>query len=433
MTRPRVLLSAYACEPDQGSEPGVGWRWAAGLASRTELTVLTRRSNQPAIEARLAALPRDHELRSVRFVYHDLGRWALALKKRGILPTFAYYVLWQGSVARVFADLADGMEIVHHLTFCSLLCPGLWRLDKARSVIGPVGAPLVPAAYLALFGPGSWAQWLRGGLLRSYHRLPWLKRVLGQADAIVPANSETSALLKAHGFRARPVMLDTGSPESDAPPAAERPGGVVRFLYAGRLERRKGLEMALRAFALARERGVVDWEFEMLGSGPDQPRLRALASRLGLGNQVCFAGLVPHEEIPRRMAAADVFFFPSVRDTSGGVNLEAMAMGLPILCIAHQGVGDITDETCAIRVPPGDIDRTIEAMAEGIRRLCEDPGLRRELGAAARRRALSAFRWEDKFDLMAGYYREVRGSGSRPAAGRCHPAPEAIPDEGPIA
>ncbi len=405
--RPTVLLSAYACEPGKGSEPGVGWRWANGLAPRVELTVLTRASNRESIERYRDSLPNGHPLRSVRFEYFDLGPLALRLKGIGLLPTFGYYVLWQRAVARRFAGLADSVAVVHHLTFCSLLCPGLWRLERAVSVIGPVGAPLVPQFYFRLFGSQAVVQGLRDRLMRAFHLLPWLRRVLGQAKVIVPANSETAGLLESRGFRSGPVLLDTGSPEPGEPSSEKCRRDKVRFLYAGRLERRKGLELSLRALALARDEGTSGWEFEILGTGPDAARLRSLVAELGIDGKVVFVVGVGHEEVLSRMAGADVFLFTSVRDTSGGVNLEAMAMGLPVLCLAHQGVGDITNDGCAIRVQPGEIGQTIRGLADGIHQFCADPVARERMAIAARARALNDFRWEDKFDRMVGHYREA--------------------------
>jgi glycosyltransferase involved in cell wall biosynthesis len=199
-------------------------------------------------------------------------------------------------------------------------------------------------------------------------------------------------------------MLDTGSPEPSENRGLAKDGNVVRFLYAGRLERRKGLELSLRALSLARSGGVANWEFEILGDGPDSLRLLQLAQELGIGNQVRFAGAVERNMVFERMRCADVFYFTSVRDTSGGVNLEAMAMGLPVLCLAHQGVGDITDDTCAIRVLPGDIEITIQRLAEGVKTLCADAGLRENLGAAAKERALRCFQWDQKFECMLRHY-----------------------------
>ena len=403
----KVFLSAYACEPDKGSEPGVGWRWAKGLAERGNLQVLTRESNRAAIERAITALPPDDPLKSVTFHYHDLSKPWLWAKRRG-LPTLAYYALWQWSVARRFGAIADESDVVHHLTFCTLLCPGFWRLKRAAFVLGPVGAPQVNPHYFPLFGDRAWIQKLRGWILVRFLGLPWLRRLLQSAAAVVPANSETRYFLIAHGIPAREVILDTGAPEVPEPTRHEGKVGAIRLMYAGQLERRKGVELALRALARATVYGGCDGHLDIFGQGPDRKRLAALAAELGIADRVSFHGAVPQAELMRNFQQADAFLFTSVRDTSGGVNLEAMAHGLPVICIAHQGVGDITDESCAERVPAGPIEETIGKIAQAIIRLANDPARRAAMGEAAAKRAREKFSWDEKFDRMCGHYREAR-------------------------
>jgi glycosyltransferase involved in cell wall biosynthesis len=407
----KVFLSAYACEPGKGSEPGVGWNWACGLAGRVELTVLTRVSNRSSIEAALQHLPADDPRRSVRFLYHDLAKPFLWAKRAGLLPTMAYYILWQRSVAKCHSKVAAEADIVHHLTFCTLLCPGFWNLERAKYVLGPVGAPQVNPHYLPLFGSLEWMQRLRGRILGRFLRLSWLRRLLLQAAALVPANRETRELLRSQGLAPREVMLDTGAPEEAVP--LERGGkeGAIRLIYAGQLERRKGLELALRALVEVSAAGNCDWRLTLLGNGPDRIRLKALAEDLGIGERVEFVGPVPRSEVIGHFAKADAFLFPSVRDTSGGVNLEAMSTGLPVICIAHQGVGDITNDSCAERIAPAPIPETIRGLAAAILRLSADPHRRLNMGAAAAQRARESFSWEEKFDRMISIYAEVMNSG----------------------
>jgi len=102
----------------------------------------------------------------------------------------------------------------------------------------------------------------------------------------------------------------------------------------------------------------------------------------------------------------------SIRDTSAGVNLEAMAHGLPIICIAHQGVADITDEACAERIEPGTIEMTVQALADSIIRLAENPTRRQQMGIAAATRAKTKFSWDEKFDRMVKVYENVIGRKS---------------------
>lgn len=409
----KILLSAYACEPGKGSEPGVGWKWIIGLAARVRLTVLTRSNNRDPIETEIAATPQDHPLRNVRFLYHDLPNSVRRLKRIGLLPTLPYYFLWQWTAARRFAREADASDIVHHLTFCTALCPGFWNRTKAARIIGPVAAPIVPAAYLPLFGPRKWTQALRNFLIRNFLRLPWLRRSFAGAAAVFPANSDMKHLLEDLNIACQPIMLDTGASDLPANHQSSISSGKAAclFLYAGVLERRKGLELALRAYSSFIQNPKFKIQnsssLTFLGDGPDRSRLEALAASLGISEHVKFLGRVPHEEVARHFSDADIFVFTSVRDASGGVNLEAMAQGLPILCLAHQGVGDITDDTCAIRIPTASIDETIQSLADGMRQLAGNPDLRRQLSQCARTRAVEMFSWQEKFDRMDECYRDV--------------------------
>jgi glycosyltransferase involved in cell wall biosynthesis len=416
----RILLSAYACEPGKGSEPGVGWRWACGLSERVSLSVLTREGNRECIEREIAKHPRSSALHRASFLYHDLPKPLLWAKRRSLLPTFLYYILWQWTASRRFRVLADQQDVVHHLTFCTLLCPGFWKLKRAKFVLGPVGAPLVNPHYYRLFGGKAWVQRLRGWLLRHFLSLPWLKRLLRSAAAVVPANGETRDLLISRGIAAREVMLDTGAPEipSGPAPAREDANGCCRFIFAGRLERRKGLELSLRAFAQAAADEHFKGSFKILGDGPDRERLETLTAELGLCDYVEFAGAMAQTDVMREFQEADAFLFSSVRDTSAGVNLEAMACGLPIVCLSHQGVADITTDACALRVPPGPINDTVDGLAHAIQRIAADRDLRKNLGREAKRRAAEDFSWDAKFERMAGIYQSV---------GRTQPDPPTSP------
>lgn len=407
--RVRVLLSSYACEPGKGSEPGVGWKWVEGLAGRVDLAVITRANNRETIERDIAARLEEDPLRKVQFHYHDLSTSFLRLKRARLLPTLPYYLLWQWTASHRFAHEADVSDVVHHLTFCTALCPGFWNHTKAARVIGPVAAPLVPESYLPLFGTYRWTQMLRNFITRHFSYLPWLKKSFAGAVAVVPANSDMQNMLHGMGIDCEPVMLDTGALQPV--PRIERVVNyeTCRFIYAGVLERRKGLELALRAFAEALEGTTApNIRFVILGKGPDSQRLKDLATALGIADRIDFIGAVPQVEVARRFADADVFVFASLRDASAGANLEAMAAGLPVLCLAHQGVADITDESCAIRVPLGKIRETINRLATAMERLANDPALRRRLGENAQMRAIKAFSWDEKFLRMVEIYESAR-------------------------
>jgi glycosyltransferase involved in cell wall biosynthesis len=209
-------------------------------------------------------------------------------------------------------------------------------------------------------------------------------------------------LLERRGFLCEDAMLDTGAPSIASIPSV-RDQSCIRLVSAGRLERRKGLELALRAFAMASPR-LAEWRFTIIGDGPDGHRLRRMSEDLGISSHVVFAGQKSHPDTLEMLRGSDAFVFTSIRDTSGSVNLEAMANGLPVICIAHQGVGDITNDECALRIAPASIAATVHALCDAILKISADGDLAKRLGNHAAMRASRDFSWDSKFDAMVNHY-----------------------------
>jgi len=144
-------------------------------------------------------------------------------------------------------------------------------------------------------------------------------------------------------------------------------------LTVGRMVPYKGLDVLLAAA----ER--LDARVVLVGGGPEEPRLRALA-----GRRVEFAGRVSDDDLVAHYHAADVFCLPSVTiaEAFGIVLLEAMACGLPLVTTAlPTGVSAVNRQgVTGIVVPPGDAG----ALAEALRAMLADEARRKTYGAAAR-------------------------------------------------
>ncbi len=111
----KILLSAYSCQPDRGSEPGIGWNWAFEIAKRGhEVWVLTRINNQQNIEKYIAT----HEgYDTVHFAYHEAAEPWLYLKP--YIGIHVYYQIWQKSIVPVAMEMDKriNFDIIHHITF----------------------------------------------------------------------------------------------------------------------------------------------------------------------------------------------------------------------------------------------------------------------------------------------------------------------------
>ena len=182
------------------------------------------------------------------------------------------------------------------------------------------------------------------------------------------------------------VDVDRFSPGPSRTP--REPGGLVVCAVA-RLIEIKGLQHLIDAVAQAPETVRRRVRLRLCGVGTYEGELRRRAQAAGLEAQVEFAGLVPYEQIPDELRAADLFALPSLQEGLPLSLLEAMASGLPVVAAAVGGIPTvIRDGDNALLVAPGDVAGLRDALV----RLADDPALRTRLGAAARRDA-GAWSW----------------------------------------
>ncbi|MBW3656176.1 MAG: glycosyltransferase family 4 protein, partial [Gemmatimonadetes bacterium] len=144
--------------------------------------------------------------------------------------------------------------------------------------------------------------------------------------------------------------------------------------------------------------------------GPERPRLREQAARLGLGARVVFHGFVTPDELKARIAACDCFVLPAVVDAKGDteglgvVLLEAMSYGKPTIASAAGGIVDIVrDGRNGFLVPPGDAS----PLANAVMRMMDDPAAARAMGMNGRHDVEARFSWDVIVRRLAEVYRRV--------------------------
>lgn len=273
----------------------------------------------------------------------------------------------------------------------------LHALVRSRPEAVVVGGYSIPTVYASGCKAITGARLLihSDGTSRSEHQLSGVQRaaravLLRVADCCV-ANSEPAAarfielgMPPARVFRA-PHSTDLRRHRAIAARRRYEPSDRVRLLTVGRLIRRKGVDRLLVAFAEAR-RELPSLELSIVGNGPQEAELRALARELGVEDAVSFDGFVGQDDLPALYAAADVFLFPTLDDPFGLVLLEAAAAGLCLIASPHGGatLDLIRDGENGLVADPLDC----AALAESLVRVGRDPALRERLGRAAHRTTL---------------------------------------------
>jgi glycosyltransferase involved in cell wall biosynthesis len=400
----RILISAYACQPGQGSEPGVGWNVARQIARHHEVFVITRANNRESIEQELLREPDLH----LHFLYFDLPRWARWWKrgKRGIN---LYYYLWQLGIYWKARQLERevGFDIIHHVTFVRYWTPSFLALLPVPFVWGPVGgAESAPREFREIFG-------IRGTLYEVVRDLikwfgehdPFVRLTAGRSRLALATTHETAARLRQIGCRSVKLCGESGLDEETVRLLAADPAdrdATIRFVSVGRLLHWKGFLLGLRAFAQA---NLPKAEYWVIGSGPERRRLEAEARRAGISRRVRFWGALPRRLTLERLLEADILVHPSLHDSGGWVCLEGMAAGKPILCLELGGPAvQVTDET-GIRIKARTPDKVTQDLSEAMVRLAEDARLRQRMGEAGRSRVQKRYIWDRRGEEYAEIYR----------------------------
>lgn len=198
-----------------------------------------------------------------------------------------------------------------------------------------------------------------------------------------------------HAWRYLPNMVD---PRFLQQPLAKTPApDVFRFLHVSLLDRKKAVDILLRAFTLA-FRGRPNVELCIGGDGGTRGELESLAATLGIADQVRFLGRLSREEVAAEMLACDAFALSSRYETFGVVLIEAMALGKPIVATQCGGPESIVTPVNGRLVPVDDIAAMAHAMAHIVEHRADyDPeSIRRDCVARFSEARVTA-------DLMACY------------------------------
>ena len=403
----KVLVSAYACRPGEGSEPGVGWNLVHELVKYHQIWVITRENNRPFIEAELHKNP----IPGLHFIYCDLPGWMQQLNQGQNLVQLHYY-LWQMSAYFTAGKLHQelGFDLIHHVTYVRYSSPSFLSLLPVPFVWGPVGGgESAPRGFWQDFPfRGKVYETLRTLAHRLGERDPFARLTARRSVLVRATTKDTAERLQKMGAKNVQVFSESGLSKTEIAHLAQfamPESSPVRFISMARLLHWKGLHLGLRAFALANLPN--DAEYWILGEGPEQERLQALAEELGIASQVKFWGKLPREQTLQKLGECLALVHPSLHDSGGWVCLEAMSLGRPIICLNLGGPASQVTEETGFRIPASTPEQVAPDLAEAMVRLTNDSELRSHMGGAGQKRVSEVFNWEMKGQRLAQLYEEI--------------------------
>jgi glycosyltransferase involved in cell wall biosynthesis len=402
---PRILVFAYACQPDKGSEPGAGWAIVHALAQVAECTVLVGSEHVEALRRWEASATNGRPL----FVEVQEPGWGRHAKYHRI-TWFLLYLEWLRRAHRkaTYLHREQAFDLAYHATYSVFWLPSPATRLGIPSVWGPVGGAVTTPRPLwrALGTRGIAGEVLDATAVRLLKWLPATRRTWHAATVRLAQNEETLGSLPG-SLRGATHVLNHAT-LIGVPPTEGGPPGR-HFLSVGPLEARKGVGLSIRALRHAPS----DVSLVIVGDGPQRRALERLAARLGLARRVIFRGSVPRYEVFALWQGAAGAVFSGLREEGGLSLAEAMLCGVPVIVLAHGGARTVAqaaiDASRVAQIPPGSLESVVRAIGRAMARFVEQPpwDRRSNIDVAAQRRRLQR---TVLGALAAGAERSVRQS-----------------------
>jgi len=396
--RLRVLISAYACEPQKGSEPGVGWNLSIHMAELHDIWVLTRSNNRPSIDAALELKP----ISGLHFVYYDLPH-LFRLWKKGSRGARLYYYLWHLGAARLARKVHKQIKfnLGHHVTFVKYWTPSIFAFLKLPFIWGPVGGgESAPFSFFSTLGTkGIFYELARITARRISEFDPLVHLTAKRATYALATTPETAKKLHKLGSKNIEILSEVSLSDHDIMMlnSSSSHSRSRRFLSIGRLLPWKGFQIGIQAFA---ESELKDFEYWILGTGPFRAKLENLTIHYGLQKQVRFCGHQERIIVVQSLIESVALIHPSLHDSGGWVSIEAMAAGVPVICLDLGGPAIQVTKNVGFKIQATTPRQAIDQITQAIIELSKNPDLCTQLGENGQRRVRTDFTWKNKINQL---------------------------------
>lgn len=404
-----ILINAYACSPNMGSEPGMAWNWCMHLAEYCELHIITEGEFKDNIEAALLTLPNG---KNMHFYYNPVSdKIRRICWNQGDWRFYYYYQKWQKKTLKIAQQIINDnhIDIVHQLNMIGFREPGyLWKIKGKPFIWGPTNAKeKFPIAYLQgatfknklfIFTKNT----LNIFQLRNSHRV---KKAIKLANFVVAASSDSAnAFKKHHGCKAILINESGCDITPEITHQSNTNDGLFHILWVGRFIFTKQLLLALDTIASLNNQEV---RLHIVGGSYEEENIyKHIANKKGIEHLCIWHSKISHEEVQKLMQQSDLFFFTSITEGTPHVVLEAFSNNLPVLCFNTCGHGDCVDEKVGVKINLTNYNQSVIDFGEEINKLMVNRSLLKTLSqnCIQHQKKLS---WNNKAIQMIELYKKA--------------------------
>jgi glycosyltransferase involved in cell wall biosynthesis len=336
-----VAMIAFDCDPYKESESLVSFELAFNMSKQDyHITMITRPQFKEHIEKYLSNI----EHPNLIFIYIDSIKYHSKYNNaKGFLKDYYISKYIDDFFKNVNYELhkinsLQPLDIIHKVT------PNSYRkiidlsdFSKALRIYGPCGgAQETPQSLLkSLTFKAKLIEFIHRLLNRHVLKSLNFKKAINSYDIVLCTNLETKATISPLLFRDKQcsIITDVGIEKVIGTKEIQLPRKVFTMLWIGRMIPRKGLSLLFDALALVNR----PYRFVLVGDGPERKELEKKAKKKGLSSKIEFYGYVDHNKVKDFYEQADLFVFPSLRESSGNVLIESISYGVPVLAFYQGG------------------------------------------------------------------------------------------------
>lgn len=406
MYKPKVLINAYSCSPNRGSEPGMGWNWCIHLAKYCELHIITEVEFKDDIEI---ALPQTPDKNNINFYFNPISKKAVKMvRNQGDWRFYYYYRRWQKDTLKIAKQIIaeNDIDIIHQLNMIGFREPGnLWKIKGKPYVWGPIGGlKKTPIAYLK----GSNVEAIVLNYIKNIITTLQLKydirvhKAFKRADLLISAIPDSQISIFQEKKLTSILIPETGTFISEDVEIERFFSEELNVMWVGRFYFRKQLPLALKSIAATKNKKII---LHVYGKGNEvqEQAMRKMANDLKISNQVIWHGNKPNAMVHEAMRNANLFFFTSISEDTSTVILEAISNKLPILCFDACGFGAVVNVKVGRKIKFSNPTKSIDQFSEYLNMFHDNRALLKKLSQNCRELQIE-LSWDEKAKKVVDLY-----------------------------
>lgn len=405
-----VLINAYACSPNMGSEPGMGWNWVLAIARHCEAFVITEGEFQKQIEDAL----KTSELRErIHFYYNPVSEKVRSMCwNQGDWRFYWYYWKWQRKTAGIAREICrqHHIDLIHQLNMIGFREPGcLYDVAKEFNiplVWGPIGGlKQFPLKYA-----NNWKmkffQYIKNKLnILQIKYYPRITHALNNADALISSIPDSYHTIKQYTGIESVIIPETGCKDYIHNENRRFDEDILNIVWAGKFDYRKRIDIAIKAIAQSDNPQI---RLYIYGTGNEEQvkEVTSLLKSLHLESQVKLYGNMPHDDVEKAMQSAHLFFFTSVSEDTSTVVLEAISNGLPVLCFDTCGMSAVIDDSVGKKISLSNPEQSIKEFAHYLNHFYQNRNELYTMSANCQQKS-NDLSWENKGIKIMNIYKHL--------------------------